>query len=135
MFAAVPASVTSTLAALLTHLVILTAGVAASVRLREQMRASGVQNPPEWRLLLLFLSYGGWVLVFLTAVFWHWSGAATAGILYLILIAPWILAAVAFRTFRERRLSRYHWATFWAALCYCLGMMILVPLLWWAPRL
>jgi hypothetical protein len=58
------------LTALLIHLVVPAASVAAYLRLRKRMGASGVQDPPEWRVLVLVTTYGGWVLVLLTAMFW-----------------------------------------------------------------
>lgn len=122
------------LAALLIYLAVPAAGAACYLRLCRRMRSLGVPDPPEGQLLLVFFNYGGWLLVLLTALFWHWSGMATAGIMYLLLVAPWLMAGVAVQTFPRRAFSAYHRAAFWAACIYVAAMCILVPAVWWAPR-
>jgi hypothetical protein len=122
------------LTVLLIYLAVPAAGVACYLRLRGRMRSSGVPDAPEGQLFLVFLNYGGWLLVLLTALFWHWSGLASAGIMYLLVIAPWLMAGVAVQTFPRRASSTYHAAAFWAACIYVAAMCVLVPALWWAPR-
>lgn len=122
------------LTVLLIYLAVPAAGVAWYLRLRRRMRSSGVPDAPEGQMFLVFFNYGGWLLVLLTALFWRWSGVATAGIMYLLVIAPWLMAGVAVQTFPRRALSSYHVVAFWAACIYVAAMCVLVPALWWAPR-
>ena len=51
------------------------------------MKDNNIESPPFVPLFLLFVTYGGWLIVLLTKLFWVWSGMATLGIAYLILTA------------------------------------------------
>jgi hypothetical protein len=104
--------------ALLIHLALPAAGVLAFVRLTRRMARAGVSDPPVARLFMLFATYGGWLLVGLTGLFWYWSGMASAGVAYLLLVAPLVALGIAAATFRRRAASPYHRATFWAAALY-----------------
>ena len=129
-----PIHPSSMLAPLLIHLVVPAAGLVWYLRLRKRMHSSGVPDAPDRRLFLVFFHYGGWLLVLLTARSSQESAAATAGLMYLLLFAPWLMAGVAVRTFSRRSFSAYHRATFWAACLYVAAMCVLVPAVWWAPR-
>ena len=89
----------SMLPPLLIHLIVPAAGLVWYLRLRKRMHSSGVPDAPDRRLFLAFLHYGGWLLVLLTARSSQESAAATAGLMYLLLFAPWLMAGVAVRTF------------------------------------
>lgn len=68
----------------------------------------GVVAPPVIPFLVLFFTLGGWLQVLLTAQFWEWSGMASIGMLYLILIAPIVTAFMAWRLRHRRALSEFH---------------------------
>jgi hypothetical protein len=68
------------------------------------------------------------LLVILTVLFWVWSGAASLGVGYLVVIAPLLLIGIALRTRRERKLSVHHRFTFWTAALYPAGVAVLLGL-------
>lgn len=83
-------------------------------------------GPPVIRVSVLWATYGAWLLVLLTALFWYWSGAASLGFFTLVLLAPVVTAGIAMRTWRERALSRAHKLVFWAAAAYPVGIIVLL---------
>ena len=48
-------------------------------------------------LFILFFTYGGWLMVILTGLFWYWSGMASLGVVFLIFVAPFILGFQAYK--------------------------------------
>src|SRR5882724_11427396 len=71
-------------------------GGVAFILLCRKMRRMDIQSPPFFYLFILFSTYGGWLMVGLTALFWEWSGVASLGCLYLLLIAPFVTSGIAF---------------------------------------
>ena len=71
------------------------------------MRSTKVVSAPELPFFILFFTSGGWLLVLLTVWFWEWSGLASIGMLYLILIAPVLTALMAWRLRSYRTLSGF----------------------------
>ena len=114
-------SVSDALAAVLIHLVTPAAGLALYVWLCVRMRRA-TSEPPYLTYLFLFGAGGGWLLIVLTELFWRWSGMASLGTFFLLLISPFIAAAFAFFMHTERRASRFH---LWAARL-CLAYAIVV---------
>lgn len=55
------------------------------------------------KLLIAFVNIGGLTLLLLTTLFWKWSGLASLGTAYLILIAPILMAVIAFDSFKKRK--------------------------------
>src|ERR1043166_6325957 len=95
--------------------------------LRAEMRDSQIERPPVIPLFIIFATYGGWLLIALTLLFWYWSGMALLGGMYLIFVAPLVMTALAVYLYRQRRLSRYHFGSFIASGIYpCLvGLLML----------
>lgn len=87
------------------------------MQLRQQLVLSNIE------LVLVLISYGGWVMVILTGYFWYWSGLATLGLAYLLFIAPFVMLYLAWRLFHQRTQSRLHTGYF----VVCTGY-ILLPL-------
>lgn len=102
------------------HLLAPLAGLQLYRRLCRRMQAAKVEAPPAFAFFLLFVTYGGALLLLLTRLFWHWSGAALVGLVYLLFLAPVILAVVAFLLSSKRAVSPYHRAAFVASLGYLL---------------
>ncbi|WP_210116251.1 hypothetical protein [Hymenobacter fodinae] len=73
---------------------------------------------PSWHLLVVMATYGGWLMVALTGMFWQWSGMASLGLLYLLVVAPVLMLVIAIRTARLTQLSRYHRWIFNASVLY-----------------
>ena len=89
------------------------------------MEKAEVENQPVVYLLMIFARYGGWVMILLTAVMWHWSGMAFLGALYLIFIAPVVMIVLAVILYQQRGRSKYHNCAFWASAIYiCLPIVV-----------
>ena len=97
------------------------------------MRRANILSPPFISYLLLFVMYGGWLLVLLTSIFWKWSGMASLGVLFLVLVAPFVTAFLGWRLYQRRCLSRFHRAAFVASVSYTC-VIILAVVAWWTLR-
>jgi len=104
--------------AILVNLVVPLAGLQVFFWLRNKMRAAEIERPPVIPLFLIFATYGGWLMIALTLLFWYWSGMALLGLMYLIFIAPFVMIVLAALMYRQRRLSRYHFGLFIASGIY-----------------
>ena len=62
-------------------------------------------------------------MVFLTDRFWEWSGMASIGVFYLVLVAPIATAGVALSLHRYYALSVFHRTAYIASIVYT-GMML-----------
>ena len=74
---------------------------------------------------MIFANYGGLLIVVLTGLFWYASGMATLGVFYLILIAPIIMGAIAYRNRHAKTFSKYHKWTYILGLAYA----VIVPVI------
>jgi hypothetical protein len=83
-----------------------------------RMNALNTPDPPRLALAILFGTYGGWLLVVLTEMFWFWSGLASLGTIYLIAVAPIVLGLLAVQLYPKRTLSRFHKLAFVASVGY-----------------
>ena len=54
------------------------------------------------KLLIVFACLGGLLLLLLTTVFWKWSGLASVGSVFLIFIAPILMAVIGYDSFKKR---------------------------------
>lgn len=109
---------TEIISALTIHFILPLTGLLWFLRLRERMKTENIPNPPTTALFLIFLTYGGLLLVILTTKFWFWSGMASLGTFYLILAAPIIMGIIAYRHRKTRAVSKYHNRTFLSGLLY-----------------
>ncbi|MFC5625529.1 hypothetical protein [Algoriphagus winogradskyi] len=114
------------------HLVIPLIGLLMYLRLLRRMKTEEIPNPPAIDLFLIFATYGGLLLVALTTLLWAWSGMASLGMFYLILVAPIIMGVIAYRNYKKKELSTYHLWTYKAGLLYyaitpvTLGLLIIL---------
>lgn len=104
--------------AVLIHLIVPIAGILCFLKIRDDMLEKEIVSPPIIQLFVIFATYGGLLLVFLTALFWYWSGMATLGFFYLLFLAPVVMLALAYQLYSERKLSKFHRATFTASVLY-----------------
>jgi hypothetical protein len=116
------------LRAILVNLVVPLAGLQIFIWLRNRICASGIEQPQIIILFIIFATYGGWLMVFLTILFWYWSGMALIGLIYLVFVAPIVMTVVAVMLYRQRGLSRYHLSLFIVSSIYpCLvGILAVV---------
>jgi hypothetical protein len=110
----------------LIYLVVPLAGLKFYLFLCQRMKDREIPSPPIVPLFLIFATYGGWLTVLLTTVFGAWSGMATLGLAYLVLLAPVLMLILAFLLFRQRKLSSYHYSTFVSSSAY----FVLLGLIW-----
>jgi hypothetical protein len=101
-------------------------GVAVYLFLIRHMRRIGVASPPALAYFILFFTLGGWLQVLLTAWLWEWSGLASLGVFYLIFIAPFLTAFIAWRLRLQRTVSTFHKCAF--LLCGLYSCLIAVGL-------
>jgi hypothetical protein len=104
--------------AILIHLVVPLAGLGLFLILRRRMLNAHIEEPPVILFFILFATYGALLVLILTALFWLWSGMATLGLAYLILVAPLLTLGLAVVLYRRRRISGYHTAAFWMSVGY-----------------
>jgi hypothetical protein len=91
------------------------------------MRSTKVVSAPELPFFILFFTSGGWLLVLLTVWFWEWSGLASIGMLYLILIAPVLTALMAWRLRSYHTLSGFHRCACFVSGAYTCAIAFGVP--------
>ena len=115
---------TETLIAIIIHIIVPLLGLGLFLRLRNQMTRNGISNPPTIELFIIFVTYGGLLLVTLTTLFWQWSGLASLGTFYLIIAAPVIMGLICYRNYKLRLESKYRNWTFNLGLFY----FIIAPL-------
>jgi hypothetical protein len=87
-------------------------GIVVYVLFCRKMLSSGVEMPPVFSYFLLFAIYGAWLIVILTGFFWEWSGMASLGVFFLLLIAPFLTGGSALILRGRRRISLYHRCAF-----------------------
>jgi len=100
------------------HLLVPMLGVIVFALLCRWMQRTHIQSPPFLSYFILFATFGGWLMVCLTALFWKWSGMASLGVFALILVAPVVTAGVAFSLRNRRTLSAFHRSAYIASLAY-----------------
>ncbi len=113
------------LIAIIIHLIIPLIGLICFLWLNRHIKEEKITNAPTTELFLVFLTYGGLLLVMLTTLFWKWSGMASLGIFYLILVAPFIMGFIAYRHRVTRTISKYHNGIYLSGLLY----FIIAPLI------
>ena len=99
------------------HLLVPLAGLSAYLLLVNKMRRQ-CSDAPVVSPFLVFAIYGGVLLLLLTSLFWYWSGMASLGSAFLLVVAPFIMLGVAMRLRAKKQISKYHRAVFYAAAFY-----------------
>lgn len=112
--------------AVLIHLVAPALGAVLYLHLQRRIRGAALPRVLEVRLFLLSFTYGGWLMVVLTGLFWFWSGVASLTMVYLLLIAPFPMLWTAVKSFPERNRSTLHRVIFWASALYLPAILALI---------
>lgn len=107
------------------HLLVPATGVAGYLLLCRRLLANGASFLFLAQLFLLFVCYGGVLLVILTSLFWKWSGMASVGCFFLMLGAPVLLLPVSISLWKSRS-SFAHRMAFRACMTYYLFLLALV---------
>ena len=84
-------------------------------------------SPPTIPFFILFATFGGWLLVVLTAWLWEWSGMSSIGMIYLILVAPVVTTVMFWNLRSQRTLSAFHRCAFVLSGTYTGFIIIAVP--------
>lgn len=116
------------------HLLVPLLGVATFLLLCRKMSRAQIPSPPYFAFLVLLATFGGWLLVLLTTLFWEWSGMAIIGVFSLLLIAPVATMILAFGLHEQQALSRFHQGAFVASVAYS-TLMFAVVLGWLTVRI
>jgi hypothetical protein len=103
-------------------------GIAGYWILVQWMRRAGVPLPPVIPFFVLFFTLGGWLQVLLTALLWEWSGLASMGVLYLLVIAPILTLAIARQLRSRRRFSNFHRWAFFLNIAYSCSILVTAAL-------
>ncbi len=115
--------------ALAIHLLLPLIGLIYFIRLRVRMKNEEIQNAPIIELFVIFATYGGLLLVTLTALIWKWSGMASLGTFYLILGAPIAMGIISYRHRKTKKDSKYHnWSYLLGILYYAIAPVIFLML-------
>ena len=93
-------------------------GLIIFILITKKMKSGKVIDPPTTELFIIFSTYGILIISILTTFFWKWSGMASLGAFYLILIAPFIMGIIAYRNYKRKELSIYHLRIYKAGLFY-----------------
>ena len=93
-------------------------GVLVFVSLCLWMWMARIKRPPLTSFFIIFATYGGWLMIVVTLRFWYWSGMALLGLMYLVLVAPFVMVVLAALTYSRRNLSRFHLVSFVASGLY-----------------
>ena len=117
------------ISAVLIHLLIPLAGLLFYLRLIKRIKKEDIENPPIVDLFFIFSTYGGLLLVTLTALFWKWSGMASLGTFYLILGAPVVMGFISYTNHKNKELSKYHMLTYKTGLLYFLIAPLIILIL------
>lgn len=121
---------TEIITAVLIHLVIPAIGLFLYIALCKKIKREQIPNPPFVDFFIIFSTYGGLLLVVLTYWYWKWSGAASLGVLYLFLGAPFVMGFIAYTKHSVRKLSEHHNIAYMSALAYfIIAPMVFVALI------
>jgi hypothetical protein len=96
------------LKAVLIHLVVPGAGVLFYLSIVRKMLDQRIKDPPVLSLFVIFATWGSLLILILTRFFWLWSGMATLGLAYLVILAPIVMGIITVRIYLDRELSRFH---------------------------
>lgn len=104
--------------AFIIYLLIPFAGLMYYLRLYKLMKSENIPNAPAIGLFIIFATYGGLLLLALTSLWGVWSGLASLGTFYLLLVAPFIMGFIAYSQRHTKAVSKYHKLTYLSALLY-----------------
>lgn len=104
--------------AILIHVIVPLIGIIFFLFLRKKIKEERIVNPPIMEFFVLFITYGGLLMVTFTTLFWQWSGLASLGSLYLVLVAPIIMIFLVYRVKKNRIISKYHELVYYSGVSY-----------------
>lgn len=103
-------------------------GIVGYVLLVKKMLKEEIPEPPIDGYFLLFGIYGVLLILMLTAFFWYYSGMAFLGGLAAIVIGPIISGVLAYRSYRQKGYSLYHFYLHWLSIVYLFVTALIILL-------
>lgn len=109
-------------------------GLIVFLHLCEKMKKEKIVHSPVEELFGIFWIYGTLFIVFLSALFWGWSGIALLGMLFLVFIAPLLMAWISIRVRKKKGISKYHLFVLNAAMLYFVVLPVCLVVLYFVDR-
>lgn len=103
---------------LITYLLLPLVSLLAFLWLKRKMKKEKILNSPVLPLFIIFATYGGILLLLITAYLLEWSGMASLGVFYLLFIAPILMVVIVFNMYKIKQLSFYHKGAYLAGILY-----------------
>ena len=115
--------------AFLVYILLPAIGLYLFLRIKSIMKAKNISDAPMKSIFILFFTYGGLIQLIYTELFSHWSGMASIGSAYLILVAPILLGIIGYREFNKRNKSVYHkWVYLSSVLYFAICPIVFIGL-------
>lgn len=93
---------------ILIHLVVPAIGLLAFLKICRDIRKKEIPHQPYFPIFALFFGYGGWLIIFLTLLFWYWSGMAILGFFFLLFVMPLVIFGCIAWLYTKPDVSKYH---------------------------
>lgn len=116
--------------ALLLYVALPITGITLFLILVRKMIKEKVPKPPIIPLFIAFACYGTLLVLMATHLFWYWSGMASLGLLFQLIIAPILMLWVAVESSRNAGISKYHLWIFRMAWLYFVVLLVLTLILY-----
>ncbi len=105
-------------------------GLIGFLHLCEKMKREKIAHSPVEELFGIFWIYGTLVIVFLSVLFWGWSGVALLGMIFLVFVAPLLMAWISIRLRKKKGISKYHLFVLNAAMLYFVVLPVCLVVLY-----
>ena len=99
------------------HLIIPLLGIIMFIKQIRELKDID-EHPKIIEYFLIYFTYGGLLILILTNLFWAWSGMTSLGAIYLVLIAPIIMAFIAQNNYEKRYHSKHFRLIYWSSVLY-----------------
>lgn len=109
-------------------------GLIGFLHLCEKMKKEKIANSPVEELFGIFWIYGTLFVVFLSALFWGWSGVALLGMIFLVFVAPFLMAWISIRLRNKKGISKYHLFVLNAAMLYFVVLPVCLVVLYFVDK-
>jgi hypothetical protein len=108
------------------HLAVPLAGLLIYLKLCYDIKKKSIAKPPFLQIFILFVAFGGWLIILLTLCFWEVSGLMILGGFFLLLIMPIVITFCVLSLYLQTNISTYHLYSLRA----CFTYLILVACIW-----
>ena len=108
------------------HLAVPLAGLLVYLKICYDIKKKLIPQPPFLQLFILFIAFGGWLMILLTICFWYVSGLMIFGGFFLLFIMPIVIIFCVLSLYLKTNLSHYHLYSMRA----CFAYLLLVACIW-----